>query len=67
MIEQEQRPATADNFRIRVEQPNQFEQVEDDATFETPMEGRQGLLGRPVVLLFSICLLVAVLAGLVWG
>jgi hypothetical protein len=75
MIEQQQRPVErptpvrpdSDAARPHGEAHSQVDQIDDTPQVETPVEARQGFLGKPVLLVLGVSLALAVLAGILVG
>ena len=75
MGDQRQRPSQAeppvrpddDAARPHGEARSQVDQISDTPQVETPVQARQGFLGKPVLLVLGVSLALAVLAGILVG
>jgi hypothetical protein len=67
MIDNAEKPAVERKLAPNAEEPSQLNQVDDAPAVETPVEARQGFLGRPVAMVLGVSLVLAVLAGILVG
>ena len=62
-----QKPTAERRLPPNAEAPSQLNQVDDTPAVETPVQARQGFLGKPMLLVLGGSLILAILAGILVG